>query len=202
MSTTSAIPFLRDFGSITGDAEGPNPNASDSNAGGAGEPSSHEREYERGFKEGRLKTEAEFNSKLQDAEGRAAQDLAEAREAWVSQQGEELKRQVEQGFQDLYDNLSNAVGSALEPVLANHIFEQTVARFSECIREMANGSSIKLCLTGPDDITHAVKEQLKGIFDDIELSVQETPELSVVIDDTTISTNLVKWTQAVGETIQ
>lgn len=203
MSTTSAIPFLRDFGSITGDdPEGVNPDACGADGGGVGEPSSLEREYERGFEDGRLNAEAEFNSKLQDVEIRVAQELSEAREAWVSQQGEELKRHAEQGFEELYNDLSNAVSCALEPVLADQIFEQTVARFSECIHEMANGSSIKLCLTGPDDIAHAVKERLNGTFGNIELSIQDTPELSMVINDTTISTNLVKWTQAIEETIQ
>ncbi|MEM7316787.1 MAG: hypothetical protein AAF497_26950, partial [Planctomycetota bacterium] len=202
MSTTSAIPFLRDFGSIAGgDTEGL---AADSCApvlGDADELALGEQEYERGVEEGRSQVEAEFNSQLEEFKEQASRELVEAREAWVSEQGNELSRQIKLEHETLYHDLSKAVAVALGPVLQRHVLAETVTRFSECVQEMANGTSSQLCLAGPEDLANAVKAQLQGTFDNVEVSIKETPELSVRVDDTTVSTNLTKWTQAIEETI-
>ena len=200
MSTTSAIPFLRDFGSTSsGTAEGSDFAACHSDAGDVEDTVFVQKEYERGFDEGRLQAETEFNSQLQAIKEQAARELAEARAAWTSDGASEIKHQVERGFDGLYRDLAKATFAVLEPILEAEVLERTLSQFSEYIQDMAMDPSTRLSFSGPEDLISAVQEKFSGSFDNIDVSIKETPELSVRVDDTTISTNLTKWAQAIGE---
>ena len=114
MSVTSAIPFLRDFGSTSGgNLEGSDGASSQLNTVGVGATEFAQQEYERGLEEGRAQAENAFNSELRAFKEQAAADLEEARTAWVSNEGAELRRQIEVGFEDLYRDLSDAASVAL-----------------------------------------------------------------------------------------
>ncbi len=128
-------------------------------------------------------------------------EIQARRELWVHSESERLTSQVQHAFEALTSALARDVALVMQPFIKTHLKEKAVQDFAKAVRRLHEDGTIKLQISGPEDLLDALQRQLHDMNISIECEVGCNNELSLRHENTMISTRLGEWLQGVENAI-
>jgi len=146
---------------------------------------------ERGRRAGEAAARSEFERMR--AEDRAAHEarLQEERRVWVEETAARLAAGLAEGIQRVEARLADSLARALVPLLGAAIQRRAMDEMCQAL-DLLGEDGVKVRMSGPADLVEALRRRLKDGAE-IDFSVSDSPDLTVVIGDTRIETRIAAW---------
>lgn len=125
--------------------------------------------------------------------------LAEARQAWAQEQGQELAKAIGDGLSRIEAAIGEVTARLLEPLIIAEARRTALAELKETLSELlANPETATLRIEGPDDLLAALRQGL-GLKNNIAFQVSDRPDIHVETGNTVIETRLGPWAARLRE---
>lgn len=155
--------------------------------------------YDQGFAAGGA-AEAETAARaLADAKIEAAEALAAARIDWAETLAGRLEIALQECFARIETVLSAHVAAILAPFVEEAMTERMLDAFAEAVRQATGkaGSegepAIRYEISGPANLLEALRARLSGADLAFAFLVADQPDVSAIIDETRLATNIAAW---------
>jgi len=134
---------------------------------------------------------------------RCENELNVQREIWAEQQAAQMSAQILEALGRIEALISERVANILMPFLSEALRQQAIHELNEALAVLLFGDNAKLIkITGPEDLLATMKAQL-GLHEGvIEFVPGEQVEISVIMQDTTIQTQLDSWSNRLKKTLE
>jgi hypothetical protein len=155
-----------------------------------------------GYAEGRAATEAEFAAKIEAQHKDFEQQLAMARRSWAAAEGSALSEAFARALQDLESRLAATAARILQPFLETEVRRAAAAELVTTIESvLARDQAARLEISGPEDLLGALRSRLSDKISATFVASQAC-DVRVVIEQTTLETQLAAWSAAIQEAAQ
>ena len=159
--------------------------------------------YERGRAEGAAA------ARLEQAEA-VAQVMEEERERSMETQLDfqlneyaQIADQISAGLQDVEQRIAQAAARILAPLLAAEATKTIIDALCEDLAKLRVGGSPKLIrIRGPERILSALRERVAFLSVDVEYVVEDSVEVTIEAEDTTIRSALQPWSDLIDSLIR
>lgn len=147
-----------------------------------------------GEEAGRSAARAEHERELAEARANAEDRLAEARRQWVEEQGDVLAAGLTSALAALEDRIAGPVARILTPFLTDRLRDAMVQDLSESVtRLVSRGRFGRLRISGPDDLLAGLRGRLGPCPAAIEWVPDDRADIALIVDETTIETDIASW---------
>jgi len=158
---------------------------------------------ERGREEGRALARRELETAISMERANADQRVVEARAAWTQEEAARLASQVTAAFQDLEARLTDSLARLLTPFLNDAIRQQALEEFRGFLLTLLSDSQNTVFkVSGPEDMLSELAKKLGSPGASIQYVYNERTDVSVVVNDTVIETQLTAWTSRLAEAVR
>jgi len=156
--------------------------------------SNEDEAYQRGKSEGHAAALAEFEEKLADEKARLSAELAAERQSLIDEAAATIARGLVDAGTQLEARIAGVTARVLEPFIASEVQKQAVAAFVEHLASLASDVRRPLLrVTGPVALLDVVRSKLLERSIPADLRVGATAEVSVIVDEVVIETQIKRW---------
>lgn len=161
----------------------------------ADDPAERIRQAEqRGHEKGRLAAEHEFGLALAAERARHEEQLSTERARWAEQEGARLAEVMKCGLGEIEQRISNSMARIMLPFLTEVLREQMMTGFAEVFNALLlDGRDAAIRVSGPQDVLTELSGHLIGKGPSVEFVQSDAVDVSVLIGDTMIETQLEAW---------
>ena len=154
---------------------------------------------EEGRAEGLEAARAEHEEELARAQARFDAELKAAREAWAREEGARLLEQLAAAMRAIEAGLADSVARVLRPFIVAALRRQMIDRLVENIRTIVGSAEMTaIQIAGPADLIEILRAALQGAPAAFHFVIQDSVDVSVVAEQTSIDTRLKAWTDLIG----
>lgn len=156
--------------------------------------SNEDEAYQRGAADGYASAAAEFEQKLADEKARLSAELAEQRHNLLEEIAGGLASGLAEACAKLEAGIAGVTARVLEPFIAAEVQKQAVAAFVEHLASIPSDVRRPLLrITGPVALLELVRSKLAARTIAADLRVGATAEVSVIVDDVVLETQIARW---------
>jgi len=139
----------------------------------------------------------------QRLESEHALALAEARRAWVENEGDRLADLVVLQMAVFEDALRQTLNAILRPLVLDARKRMTVDELAGAVKTIAfDGNTVRIAASGPSDLLDALETKLGDHARHVSFDADEArPDVRIDADQTVIETRLASWLRAVEEAL-
>ena len=144
---------------------------------------------------------AEGESKLAEERVRSAIRLGEERAKWSDQQAVAIVNGFDAACREIESNIASSVARILLPFLADAVRDKAIGSLVEQIAALTSNSPVPAFrVTGPSELIDLVRTQLNlAGRSGVEYQSADTVEVRVLVDQTTIETQISTWMDRLNE---
>jgi len=154
---------------------------------------------EEGRAEGLEAARAEHEEELAHAQARFDAELKAAREAWAREEGARLQEQLAAAMRAMEAGLADSVARVLRPFIVAALRRQMIDKLVENIRTIVGSAEMAaIQIAGPADLIGILRAELQGAPAAFEFVTQDSVDVSVIAEQTSIDTRLKAWTDLIG----
>jgi hypothetical protein len=162
-----------------------------------------EEAFARGSAEARAAARSECEAEIGRRSEEFARQLATDRQAWATETGDKLARQLTAGLRTIEESIANSLAHVLEPFLIAELRRQAIDELVLLVRGlMSNKEGLSLEVLGPDDLLAVLRERLAGDGPKIRFTAAEGSDVRVHADQTIIETQLGIWLAKIKEAVR
>lgn len=142
-----------------------------------------------GFEEGAASVQEALATQAAALERQHAEQLHAERLRWSETEGAMLAELLRSGLGGLEDRIADSLVDVLQPFMVRETRLKVVADLREAIASLiANGPGAAIRVSGPADLVESFSD-ISGV----EILVAETPEVTLLVGDTTIRSQIQSW---------
>jgi hypothetical protein len=147
-----------------------------------------------GWEEGRSSAQREFELALAAERARHEEHLASERAKWVEQQGIQLADGIAASLHEIEARICERIARIITPFIANALRTQMTESLRELFTSLVlDRQSAAIRVSGPQDVLLALSEQLGDHGPSVEFVPNDAVDVSVLVGDTMIETQLQAW---------
>ncbi len=152
----------------------------------------------------RAALEGDYNARIEENRKELETILAQERRLWIGAESERVAASVRAGLDEIEAKLSQSVEKILTPFVCQMVVTAILGDFQERVRTLfGNRTSTVVEIRGPKDLSEIVAERLATSGIKTKAVADDSPELTVKINETELSTRIQEWLERVRrETIQ
>ncbi len=152
----------------------------------------------------RAALEGDYNARIEENRKELETILAQERRLWIGAESERVAASVRAGLDEIEAKLSQSVEKILTPFVCQMVVTAILGDFQERVRALfGNRTSTVVEIRGPKDLSEIVAERLATSGIKTKAVADDSPELTVKINETELSTRIQEWLERVRrETIQ
>jgi hypothetical protein len=149
----------------------------------------------RGRLEGAEAARIEFERRRTEDQSDFEFRLTDLKQKWVEVTAAAVSAQIEAGIAAIDASVSGHVACVLVRILDSALQQRAIAEVSQIVAAMiASGTAARIRITGPEALLARLRDQAASKGAAIEyVTVADKPDVSVMIDDTIIETQLAAW---------
>jgi flagellar biosynthesis/type III secretory pathway protein FliH len=152
--------------------------------------------YQRGRSEGYAAALAEYEQKLDDESHKLRAQLAEERDNLLNETAGKIAGDIAEIGNQLETKIAGVAARILEPFISSALQKQAVATFVEQLSSLTSDSRRPtLRITGPSDLLELVRSKLGVRSIAVELRIAPAAEVSVVVDQLVLETQVKLWAE-------
>lgn len=156
--------------------------------------------HEAGRAEGLAEARAETDALLAQQEADFARRLAEARQAWVDQEGSALAASIGKALTRIHDDVLSATADVLKPFLVEAVRQRALAELSRTIEDILKREpDAGIAISGPEDLLKALEVQLSEHAGAMTFTPSSSPEVEVQAGHALLSTRISAWADKIHE---
>jgi hypothetical protein len=152
-----------------------------------------------GLETARVAAKAEYEDELARAQARFDAELKAAREAWAHEEGARLLEQLAVAMRAIEEGLADSVARVLRPFIVATLRRQMIDKLVENIRTIVGSTEMTaIQIAGPADLIEVLRAELQGAPAAFHYVTQDSVDVSVIAEQTSIDTRLKAWTDLIG----
>jgi hypothetical protein len=158
--------------------------------------------YERGVSCGYAAARAEYEQKLNDETSRFNARLGEERHDLLNETAARIAGDIAEVGNQLEAKIAGVTARILEPFISSAVQKQAVASFVEKLSALtADSRRPGIRVTGPSELIELVRTKLGVRAIAVELRSGPVAEVSVVVDDVVLETQMKVWADRLKFTV-
>jgi hypothetical protein len=152
-----------------------------------------------GLETAREAAKAEYEEELARAQAHFDAELKAAREAWAREEGARLQEQLAAAMRTIEEGLADSVARVLRPFIVAALRRQMIDKLVENIRTIVGSAEMTaIQIGGPADLIEILRAELEGAPAAFHYVTQDSVDVSVIAEQTSIDTRLKAWTDLIG----
>lgn len=156
--------------------------------------------HEAGREEGLAEARAEADARLAEQEAEFERRLAQAREAWVAEEGGALAASIGKALTQIHDEMIAVTAHALKPFLTEEVRKRAVAELSRTIEDILKREpDAGIAISGPQDLLKILEVQLSEHAGAMTFTPSGSPEVEVQAGHALLSTRISAWVEKINE---
>lgn len=165
-------------------------------------PAPEDDAYQRGVSEGYATARAEYEQKLHDETSRYDARLGEERRDLLNETAARIANDIAEVGNQLEAKIAGVAARILEPFIFGAVQKQAVASFVEKLSSLTSDSRRPvLRISGPSELIELVRSKLGVRSIAVELRVEPVAEISVLVDDVVLETQMKIWADRLKFTV-
>lgn len=158
--------------------------------------------YQRGLSEGYAAARAEYEQKLNDETDKFSARLGEERNDLLNETAARIANDIAEVGNQLEAKIAGVTARILEPLISSVVQKQAVASFVEKLSSVTGDSRRPvLRITGPSELIELVRSKLGVRSIAVELRAEPVAEVSVVVDELVLETQMKIWADRLKFTV-
>ncbi|MCB5177754.1 hypothetical protein [Microvirga lenta] len=158
---------------------------------------------ERGRLEGLAAARREFEAELASARTQAEERLAAERMKWVQEEAACFTQQMDEALRNLEARLVDRVARIMTPFLTDALRSQMIEELQATVSSLlANNQNAVFKVSGPKDMLSALSDHLGAGNPRIEIAFNDEIDVSILMGDTFIETQLGAWIGRLAQAVQ
>ena len=158
--------------------------------------------YQRGLSEGYATARTEYEQKLNDETSRFSARLGEERHDLLNETAAKIASEIAEVGNQLEARIAGVTARILEPFITSAVQKQAVATFVEKLSSLTSDSRRPaLRVTGPSELIELVRSKLGVRSIAVELRAEPVAEVSVVVDQVVLETQMKIWAERLKFTV-
>ncbi|MGP8233425.1 MAG: hypothetical protein ACLQL2_12305 [Methylovirgula sp.] len=154
---------------------------------------------EEGHAEGLAVAQADFAAELARVRESFEAELKAARQKWAHEEAARLREQLAAGLIGMEERLADSVARVLRPFILAALRRRMTEKLVENVRTIVGSADkIVIKIAGPEDLVAVLRDELQAVPAAIEYVVQDSLDVSVAAEPTSIETQLKAWTDLIG----
>jgi hypothetical protein len=150
---------------------------------------------ERGREEGRARAKRDFDAALAAERAQHQESIVRERAKWADEEAARLASGMDEAFRSIDKALTDGVARILAPFLADALRDQALHELTATLAAvLADRRAATIRIAGPEDLISLLSERLSAVSASVEYVVSDQADVSVMLDDTLIETQLSAWT--------
>jgi hypothetical protein len=156
-----------------------------------------------GFESGKAAAMAALEARLEDQRASFARQQASERQAWVAEEAEKLAARLSAGLGELEARIADTTARVLEPFLRAELHRQVIAALRADLEALLTKEpGISVSVTGPEDLLHALRDQLSGKACAATYLPNGEPDVRITAGQTILETRLGAWAAKIQEALR
>lgn len=152
--------------------------------------------YQRGLSAGYATARTEYERKLNDEREKFETRLGEERSDLLNETAARIVDNIEDVGKQLEARIAGVTARILEPLISSAVQRQAAASFVEKLSSITGDSRRPLLrITGPSELIELVRSKLGARLIAVELRAEPVAEVSVVVDQTVLETQVKIWAE-------
>jgi hypothetical protein len=152
--------------------------------------------YQRGLSAGYATARTEYERKLNDEREKFETRLGEERSDLLNETAARIADNIEDVGKQLEARIAGVTARILEPLISSAVQRQAAASFVEKLSSITGDSRRPLLrITGPSELIELVRSKLGARLIAVELRAEPVAEVSVVVDQTVLETQVKIWAE-------
>lgn len=152
--------------------------------------------YQRGLSAGYATARTEYERKLNDEREKFETRLGEERSDLLNETAARIADNIEDVGKQLEARIAGVTARILEPLISSAVQRQAAASFVEKLSSITGDSRRPLLrITGPSELIEMVRSKLGARLIAVELRAEPVAEVSVVVDQTVLETQVKIWAE-------
>lgn len=161
-----------------------------------------EEAYQRGLSEGYATARTEYEQKLNEETSRFDTRLGEERHDLLNETAARIASEIAEVGNQLEARIAGVTARILEPFITSAVQKQAVATFVEKLSSLTSDSRRPaLRVTGPSELIELVRSKLGVRSIAVELRAEPVAEVSVVVDQVVLETQMKIWAERLKFTV-
>lgn len=196
MNVMPVAQFLRDFSDVpVVESVGPSPEEIAEEKAIAVEAARAE-----GLEAGLAQAQAETDARLAAQEEDFTRRLAEARAAWVAEEGAQLAASIGRALTKLHDELIAVTAQVLQPFLVEEVRKRAVEELSRTVEDILKREpDAGIAISGPEDLIRSLELHLSEHAGAMTFTPSSAPEVEVRAGHALLSTRISAWVEKINE---
>ena len=158
--------------------------------------------YERGVSYGYAAARAEYDQKLNDETSRFNARLGEERHDLLNETAARIAGDIAEVGNQLEAKIAGVTARILEPFISSAVQKQAVASFVEKLSSLtADSRRPGIRVTGPSELIELIRTKLGVRAIAVELRAGPVAEVSVVVDEVVLETQMKVWADRLKFTV-
>lgn len=159
-----------------------------------------EEAYARGKAEGLAAGLEAVDARLKQEVARSAQELASARETWVTAEGARLAEQASRAINQIASEIAATTARILKPVLHRAVSGDAVSELAAALQDLiAREPGVELAVSGPEDLVSRLRAELQGKIESLKISTVPGADIRVTAGRSVLETRLQAWADKLDE---
>lgn len=152
--------------------------------------------YQRGLSAGYATARTEYERKLNDEREKFETRLGEERSDLLNETAARIADNIGDVGKQLEARIAGVTARILEPLISSAVQRQAAASFVEKLSSITGDSRRPLLrITGPSELIELVRSKLGARLIAVELRAEPVAEVSVVVDQTVLETQVKIWAE-------
>lgn len=158
--------------------------------------------YQRGLSEGYATARAEYERKLDEEKDKFSARLGEERQDLLNETAATIANNIAEVGNQLEARIAGVTARILEPLISSVVQKQAVASFVEKLSSVTGDSRRPvLRITGPSELIELVRSKLGVRSIAVELRAEPVAEVSVIVDQIVLETQMKIWAERLKFTV-
>jgi hypothetical protein len=159
--------------------------------------------YQRGRSEGYAAAAAEYEQKLNDESQKLRAVLTEERDNVLNETAAKIVRDIGEIGNQLETKIAAVTARVLEPFISSAVQKKAVASFVEQLSSLTSDTRRPtLRISGPSDLLELVRSKLGVRSIAVELRATQGAEVSIIVDELVLETQLKLWVERMKFSVQ